>query len=92
MPPRPDDPHDPKGLITEAFRIDGITGAECRSIFVDWALAMDPEQVTVAITALIARHEPDAPGHPMLAVLREGQGARPAPRRRGGWQGRRRTP
>jgi hypothetical protein len=39
--PRPaPDPLDPKGLIREAFRIDGITDAECRSIFVDWALSV----------------------------------------------------
>ena len=29
---------DPRGLIRESYRIEGITEAECRSIFMDWAL------------------------------------------------------
>ena len=32
--------HDPKGLIREAYRIEGITLGECRSIFLDWALSL----------------------------------------------------
>ena len=32
---------DPKGLIREAYRIDGIGAGECRSIFMDWALSID---------------------------------------------------
>jgi hypothetical protein len=28
---------DPKGLVRESYRIEGITLGECRSIFVDWA-------------------------------------------------------
>ncbi|RYH10182.1 hypothetical protein [Tropicimonas sp. IMCC6043] len=81
---------DPKGLIREAYRIEGITGAECRSIFMDWALSL-PESVpaTEALTALIARHAVSAPNHPMSTVLREGLAeGRPA-NRRGGWRGRR---
>ena len=31
---------DPKGLVRESYRIDGITPGECRSIFVDWALSL----------------------------------------------------
>ena len=31
---------DPKGLIREAYRIEGITAAQCRSIFLDWALSL----------------------------------------------------
>jgi hypothetical protein len=31
---------DPKGLIRESYRIEGITAGECRSIFVDWALSL----------------------------------------------------
>jgi len=33
-------PNDPKGLIYEAYRIDGITKPECRTIFLDWALSL----------------------------------------------------
>ena len=38
------DPLDPKGLIREAYRIDGITAGECRSIFLDWALSLPDGQ------------------------------------------------
>ena len=31
---------DPKGLVRESYRIEGITLGECRSIFVDWALSL----------------------------------------------------
>jgi hypothetical protein len=31
---------DPKGLIRESYRIEGITAGECRSILVDWALSL----------------------------------------------------
>ena len=37
------DPLDPKGLIRESYRIEGITEGECRSVFLDWALSLpDP--------------------------------------------------
>ena len=31
---------DPKGLVRESYRIEGITPGECRSIFMDWALSI----------------------------------------------------
>ena len=87
---------DPKGLIRESFRIEGITAEECRSIFVDWALSL-PEGVdpAAAMRLLIARYAPKAErgqgAHPMVAVLTEGTASRPmTPRRRGGPAGRRR--
>ena len=73
-------PDDPKGLIFEAFRIDGITKAECRSIFLDWALSLGVERET---------HGAD-PKHPMAEVLSEGLHVIPTPRRRGGWRSRQR--
>lgn len=85
----PADPADPKGLIREAFRIEGITQAECRSIFVDWALSVDHDDPRALIETLIARYGTDAPGHPMLGVLSEGLATPDRPRRRGGWSGRR---
>lgn len=83
-------PDDPKRLIAEAYRIEGITAGECRSIFMDWALSL-PEGVTPreALPALLARHGEGAPDHPMTAVLREGMGEVTPPARRGGWRGRR---
>lgn len=80
---------DPKGLIAEAYRIDGITKGECRSIFLDWALSIPMEQDThAAIGGLLEAH--GAEGHPMTEVLREGQAGMAAPRRRGGWRSRNR--
>ncbi|REC57045.1 hypothetical protein DRV84_08095 [Rhodosalinus sediminis] len=76
---------DPKGLIREAYRIEGITEAECRSIFFDWALAL-PEGAAprAAIEALLARHADAPEDHPMTRVLREGLAESATPRRRGG--------
>ena len=78
------DPIDPKNLIREAYRIEGIGDAECRSILVDWALSLSGMDPRVAIAALLERHA-DAPAdHPMTLVLREGLDDAPTPRRRGG--------
>ncbi|MCC6001931.1 MAG: hypothetical protein JJU19_13875 [Pararhodobacter sp.] len=81
---------DPKGLVRESYRIDGIGDAECRSIFMDWALSLPAEADTeAALRVLLDSHGRRAPDHPMTAVLREAL-ATPAPaRRRGGWAGRR---
>lgn len=77
------DPHDPKGLVREAYAIAGITLPECRSILLDWALSLpadaDPRP---SAGALLARYGPD--DHPMSAVLREALATPPVPRRRGG--------
>lgn len=83
---------DPKGLIYEAYRIDGITAAECRSIFLDWALSMPGETDSKAtITALLAQYaSSNANDHPMTTVLTEGLNAMVAPKRRGGWRSRKR--
>lgn len=85
------DADDPRGLIREAYLIEGIGPGECRSIFLDWALGLAAEEDTRArVAALLARYGQENPEHPMTAVLREGL-ARPAPRgRRGGWAARRR--
>lgn len=80
--------HDPKGLIRESYRIEGITLAECRSIFLDWALSLPMERdTTAAIRALLAQYGGDAAHHPMTQVLTEGRSGSTAPRRRGGWRG-----
>jgi hypothetical protein len=34
------DEADPKGLIRESYAIEGISDAECRSIFMDWAMSL----------------------------------------------------
>jgi hypothetical protein len=78
------DPNDPKGLIRESFRIEGITLGECRSIFVDWALSVPATEHAPLIEALLARHEAEPADHPMKQVLTEGLAPRPPAGRRGG--------
>ena len=73
------DPLDPKGLIREAYRIEGIGKPECRSIFLDWALSVDA--TPDAIRTMLERHGVE--GHPMTAVLREGLEVAPKGRRGG---------
>ncbi len=80
---------DPKGLIRESYAIDGITAAECRSIFLDWALSLPVSaDIPVAAAALIAHYATKAPDHPMSGVLEEGLQAPDHPKRRGGRAGR----
>ncbi|MDE3028500.1 MAG: hypothetical protein KGH84_08880 [Paracoccaceae bacterium] len=76
---------DPKGLVRESYRIEGITSGECRSIFVDWALSLPVgTDVRDAIRAVLASYGVAAPDHPMTAVMTEGLQDAPEPRRRGG--------
>ena len=80
---------DPKGLVRESYRIEGITLGECRSIFLDWALSLVVGQdEPAALNRLIAEYCAANPGHPMNDVLALGLGPSPAPRRRGGRLGR----
>jgi hypothetical protein len=84
-PAAPAEPDDPKGLIRESFRIEGITDAECRSILIDWALSLpagaDPR---AAMARLQARHAEVAEEHPMKLLMQAAAEAPAAPRRRGG--------
>ena len=64
---------DPRGVIFEAYRIEGITGPDCRSIFLDWVLGLnidlDPiEEINILYDAYSAH----SPNHPMNLVLQEG--------------------
>ncbi|MGR3322785.1 MAG: hypothetical protein ACU0DK_12730 [Pseudooceanicola sp.] len=80
---------DPKGLIRESYLMEGIGAAECRSIFMDWALSL-PEGADTpgALDTLIARHAEAAPDHPMSAILQEGRVGIQQTGRRGGRRGR----
>jgi hypothetical protein len=80
---------DPKGLVRESYAIEGITAAECRSIFLDWALSLDASvDPPEAMRVLIAHYASTISGHPMTAVLTEGLKAGAQPERRGGRAGR----
>jgi hypothetical protein len=73
---------DPKGLIRESYRIDGITDAECRSILIDWALSLpDGQDQKAALADQLALNAGGNPDHPMTALLREG--LETAPKRTG---------
>lgn len=84
------DPDDPKGLIRESFRIEGITAEQCRSILVDWALSLrSGRDMRAALEALQARYGGALPDHPMSTLLTEAAHTDlPVPRRRGGRAGR----
>jgi hypothetical protein len=76
---------DPKGLIRESYRIEGITAGECRSIFVDWALSLPAGAGFVDHARyLLSVYGADAPDHPMTGVLTGALSAPEVPRRRGG--------
>lgn len=80
---------DPKGLIRESYRIEGITAGECRSILLDWALGLpEGRSVARALPVLIAHYVANNADHPMNMVLAEGLGHAETPRRRGGHAGR----
>lgn len=82
------DENDPRGLIREAYRIEGITEPECRGIFLDWALGMPAgADMKALLTALLATYGSDE-AHPMTGVLKAGLEKAEAPRRRGGWRSR----
>ncbi|WP_238366157.1 hypothetical protein [Mesobacterium pallidum] len=80
---------DQRGLIAEAYAIEGLTEAEARAIFFDWALGLAGVEPTEAIGRLHSVYVESHPQHPMTAVLAAGKTQAEAPRRRRGWRGRR---
>lgn len=83
---------DPKGLIADAYAIDGITDAECRTIFLDWAISVPGGQRAEAALPFLATYYTDKdPAHPMSRVIAEGLSSPDTgqPKRRGGAKGRR---
>ncbi len=82
------DPIDPRGLIADAYAIEGIAEPECRSIFLDWAIGVPADEDTRAhIAVLLSRHETN-PEHPMTRVLKAGLESPKRDGRRGGRKGR----
>ena len=81
-----------KGLVRESYAIEGISEAECKSIFIDWALCLTPgADPGDALRALIAHYGPANPDHPMTALLTAALTAPANPQRRGGRMGRHAT-
>lgn len=74
---------DPRGLIYEAYRIEGIDEISCRPIFLDWALGVPLEEDAVEhIKTMLDHYGPDWPDHPMTVILRSGLEDMATPRRR----------
>ena len=86
-------PLDKRGLIGEAFNMEGVSEAQCRSIFFDWALGLpDNEDMPACAAKLHALHSAEFPDHPMTKVLLEARGsAETAGRRRRRFSDRRKT-
>lgn len=79
------DVHDPKGLIHEAYRIEGIGAPECRSIFLDWALGVPQELDTQsAVKNLLVKYADQPADHPMTKTLLAALNTAAPPKRRGG--------
>lgn len=76
---------DPRGLVYEAYRMSELTKADCRTIFLDWALGVSSARdLHTDIKELLQAYAANTPGHPMTEVLEEGlETARPAKRRGG---------
>lgn len=83
------DAADPRGLIRESYRIEGIGEGECRAIFLDWALNVPAQDDTLRlIRRLLGYHGQIAPDHPMTETLKAALAAPPKAERRGGRKGR----
>ncbi len=64
---------DPRGLIYESYRIEGISAAECRSIFLDWAMGQPVEtDMPTMLRILKAEYGNAHPDHPMTGIIDEG--------------------
>lgn len=83
---------DPRGLFKDAYSIEGISLPECRSIFLDWAIAVPQDaDARDGIRAVLDLYRSSEPDHPMTQVLQEGLAAQPQARRRGGRRARHQT-
>ena len=77
---------DPRGMIYEAYRINGITLEECRMIFLDWAMHTPQGDMIPYLQQLLDEYEVKNPSaHPMTQVIKAGfKTAESAGKRRGG--------
>jgi hypothetical protein len=73
---------DPRGLILEAYRMEGIGAAECRVIFLDWAMTSPVGEMKVMLQILMDAYGNAAPHHPMTALIGDGLAGVAQPKRR----------
>ncbi len=64
--------YDPRNLISESFKIHGISDEECRSIFFGWVLDSTNFDLNDALKILYEKYSIIYPKHPMTKVLLEG--------------------
>ncbi len=74
---------DPRGMIYEAYRIEGVSLEECRMIFLDWAMNTPVGNMQDFLNQLLTEYETDNPDHPMTDVIKEGQKSAKSKRRGG---------
>ncbi len=83
------DEKDPRALIQESYRMDGITEGECRTIFLDWALGVPAgADARVLITQILDQYGDQPADHPMTITLQAALNDQAPARRRGGRAGR----
>ena len=82
---------DPRGLIYESYRIEGLSVEEARSIFLDWALERAADDMRPQLQTLLDEYEAQNPDHPMTQVIKEGLEHAGPPKRRGGRLARQRN-
>ena len=76
---------DPRGMIYEAYRIEGVSLEECRMIFLDWALNTPQGDTNAHLDEWLVEYEADNTNHPMTHVIRDGlKSSSNVAKRRGG--------
>ncbi len=74
---------DPRGLIFESYRMDGIGSDQCRTIFLDWALGLPAQSdVRSALLELQRVYASARPDHPMSALISQGLAREAVPKGR----------
>jgi hypothetical protein len=79
---------DPRGMIYESYRIEGISIEECRMIFLDWALEAAKKDMSDDLRTLLSEYGDKNPDHPMTKVVQDGLAKASETGRRGGRAGR----
>lgn len=75
---------DPRGMIYESYRIEGISIEECRMIFMDWAFQAAKTDMKDDLETLLSEYRNGNEDHPMTQVIQEGLTKSSQTGRRGG--------
>lgn len=77
-------PDDPRNLIREAYRIEGIGPEDARSIFFDWALGLPESRDAAEAARALRAHHAGPADHPISQLLDEAAAGMAQPRGRRG--------